>query len=165
MDEKVSLTVGSFVMELKDGAGDELLAVFLGPMLQHREARAGDYRPRTESNIDGLTVIYPDDYDDQTVEVVEFRAPGEVIADRLDLMGFDPASTLTCLDDLFKESLRGEYNGENDDDRTRIAQEAEYLKSLNGKKWVEQLRSVSDDATGKPRLTLGSRSWLLGQIN
>ncbi len=112
-----------------------------------------------------LAVIYPDDYDDQTVEVVEFRAPGEVIADRLDLMGFDPASTLTCLDDLFKESLRGEYNGENDDDRTRIAQEAEYLKSLNGKKWVEQLRSVSDDATGKPRLTLGSRSWLLGQIN
>jgi len=164
MDQKVSLPVGSFVVELKDSADDELLAVFLGGMLQHREARAGDYRPRKESNTPGIAVTYPDDYDDQTVEVVEFRAPGEIIADRLDLMGFDPASTLACLDDLFRESLRGNLPGEDDADRIRIAKETEYLESLNGKKWVEELRSASDDGIENPRLTPGSRSWLLGQI-
>ena len=162
MSGPVVLTVGSFMVRPMESASAELLAVFLGSMLQDRQVPVTE-RPRPAVIGDeGVSVGEIDS--SQLVRVSEFRAPGRVIADRLDLMGFDKASTLSLLDSLFRTGADVEVYPQSKGDEERIAKEILLLRSLTGRQWVDLLKTANDDVATDPRLTPGTRSWLLGQI-
>jgi hypothetical protein len=91
------LTVGNvLVSEPEKGVSPLLLAVFRDDMLDRRLVPAADY-------YDDYVQVQPG----QEVEILEFHAPGQVIADRLDAMGLNRATTLDSLDKLI--ALKAEY--------------------------------------------------------
>jgi HEPN/Toprim N-terminal domain 1 len=72
---------GIEVSAIKNGMPSEMLALFTDNMLRRRETRAADH--------------YSDaSLADQPVQVYELVAPGRVIADRLEVFGFQSAIAL-----------------------------------------------------------------------
>lgn len=83
------LQVGSLVVrQFKNGMPTELLAVFRDDMLHRQRVLATDYYGDRDED------------EDKYVDVAEFRAPARVIADRLDIMGFEAQVALDFLDDV-----------------------------------------------------------------
>jgi hypothetical protein len=155
MSERVTLSVGPIAIELGDRPELELLAVFRDRMYQLRRAVASSDDSSREGE-ESETLVRPRE---------EFRAPGETISARLDLMGRDAASTLARLDRRFQELLQGSRSHMTDPAaQERIDAEYEVLRSLNGQSWVDQLPSAPRDAPGTPNASIGSVSWLLRQI-
>lgn len=92
MPENPTLSIGPIVMDLPEWPELELLAVFRDDMFHSRRVAASPSKAAEERQESKAPA--------QPVE--EFRAPGQVISARLDLMGHDQASTLARLD-------RGEF--------------------------------------------------------
>ena len=161
-----TLRVGlAAVGRLQEGIRNELLTVFRDNMLQIRHVPAHLYYVPENG--------WPDEViedQDELVEVVEFRAPGEVVAARLDLMGFDAATTLAYMDEqlssrtgiLFDEEFLGTLD---DDIRAEMDQERDFRLSINGQVWVDLLSHTSPDPPGSFDRNPGSRMWLLNEID
>lgn len=160
-----SLRVGSLVVsKLRNGVGNELLAVFRDDMLTVSRVSAAQYfsiengYAETESE------------DDEPVRVVEFRAPGCAVADRLDVIGVDPVRVLAYLDEQLEESSPIMFDprfltGLNAEVRAEIDRDKALRASLNGQKWIEMLAASPEDPSGIERRSPGSRFWLLSQID
>ena len=85
MDHTGYLLVGTFPVDSAEADEDELLAIFRDDMLQVRPVPAEQYESY-------MSVTGPE------IESAVFRAPGPVIADRLDAMGIDAARVQADLD-------------------------------------------------------------------
>jgi hypothetical protein len=146
------------VSRCRDGVSPELLAVFRDDMLRTRRVPARQY--------------YDDeDEGDAYVDVVEFFAPGQQIADRLDVIGINSLAACAALnwglagrsgltrDPAFLAQL-------DDDLQAQIDQENALLDSLDAEGWIERLKETQHDPPqADDRLRLGTRSWLLSQLD
>lgn len=161
------LRVGSLIVsELRNGVENELMAVFRDDMLHITRCTASQYYT--------LEKGYDEDYrdDDYEMDVTEFRAPSEVIASRLDIMGIDEAGTLAYLnekirinkfseDELMPPHLREQIINMLPADRGAGAESTWALQdSLSAQVWLEMLASAPEEPlhTSNPRL--GGSSWL-----
>lgn len=159
-----SLRVGSVdVTRMKDGITNELMAVFRDDLLRVSHLPGRDYEVLRygDSDID-------EDYDEE-IEVTEFRAPGQVIADRLDIIGVDAATALAYLDQALYSGSHiysdpDFLSGPDEETRALVAQEKAFRESLDGRRWVELLAAAPADLPGTAGMTLGSRRWLLAEI-
>ncbi|WP_143736892.1 HEPN/Toprim-associated domain-containing protein [Microbispora sp. GKU 823] len=148
-----SITVGHY----KNGLPAELLAVFRDDMINYRSARARDY--------------YGEGVDDEHVEVIEFRAPGQRIADRLDVMGIDAETALSLLDQVIDDERDPVdhfmlADPEFDDLRESARLNRAALESLDAKEWVAQFpNSPTEVYADDPWPLIGSRSWLLDLLD
>jgi hypothetical protein len=95
-----------------------------------------------------------------------FRAPGRVIADRLDLMGIDEARVLADLERTLKAAAEpiddaaiADYD---DESRAFIRAEEALLGAMTARDWVSRLAASPADSVYDE--TLGSRGWLLRQL-
>lgn len=157
------LKVGPIVASrLRDGVGNELLAVFRDEMIEAREMSDRDYEIHSYGS-SSLQESY------EQVEVTEFRAPGKAIADRLDIIGVDPATALYFLDHQLHDQSGVIGNAELMEQmgvgaKKIIEADEEFLTSLNAERWVELLAASDPDDPEEPNCAPGSRWWLLGQI-
>ena len=153
MDNTGDLLVGSFSVCSADGIDDEVLAVFRDDMLHARQAPAAEYEH----------MISPDG---PFVDAAVFRAPGRVIASRLDLMGIDEARVLADLDRTLRAAAEplddGALVGESDESRAFIREEEALLGAMTARDWVSRLAASPADSLYDK--TLGSRGWLLRQF-
>jgi len=143
------LMVDSIEMTVPPYVGDELLAALRDDMIQERHVPIREYWPDFGSSQDG----------DPLVPVQEYRVTGRILAERLDLMGFDAGSTLATVSGALAAGKALGNLG------LVEAREQEMLGSLTGKAWVDLLASSTDDSPGTCEPSLNSRSWLLEQIN
>jgi hypothetical protein len=154
MDNTGDLLVGSFSVSSADGADDEVLAVFRDDMLHARQAPAAEYEHMISS-------------DGPYVEAAVFRAPGRVIADRLDLMGIDEARVLGDLDRTLKAAAEpiddAALADESEESRAFIRAEEALLGAMTAQDWVSRLAASPDDAVYDK--SLGARGWLLRQLD
>ena len=126
---------------------------------------------------------------DYEMDQVEYRAPGRTIAERLDLMGVTAEAALSFLDKNFNRNL-GERSpsAQLDDDQRAILDTAheenmriiladmteeqladyesakELRESLDSHRWMELLASASEDGSFNLHPKLGSREWLLAEL-
>ncbi len=160
MSGNTSLWVGPVeVSRLPNGIGNELMAVFRDDMLRVRRIPAHqyileyEYRDREPAESSG-----------KEVDVIEFRAPGEAIATRLDFIGVDAASVLTRLD----EQLRHPRDPGFDLDMLTALPSSRWfsplrafrrrrLKSVSA--WEEAYRAATDRAN-KSRMSLDAHEWV-----
>jgi hypothetical protein len=149
---------------MRDGIGNELMAVFRDDLLRISHLSARDYEVLRYGHSD-----IEEGYEEQ-IEATEFRAPGQVIADRLDIIGVDAATALAYLDealhpgpDIFSDP---DFLATLDEEtRSFVAQEKAFKESLDGWRWVELLAAVpADPPETADRTPPGSRRWLLEQI-
>jgi hypothetical protein len=154
------LKVGSLVVgHFKNGMPAELLAVFRDDMLNRQRVLTTDYYSDRDED------------EDEYVEVAEFRAPGRVIADRLDIMGFEARIALDFLDDVLEGHRRiadgisfvDESDTQFEHARQNHAMRRAALAALNANFWVEQLAAAlpGDLSDYEERNVVGSRSWLI----
>jgi hypothetical protein len=148
VDDQAVLRVGSIEMTLSD-VGHELLAAFRDDMLRLKHVRISEY----------WSHFGPSSADDPVVSIEEYRVTGQVLAERLDLMGFDEFTTLAmvggglaAVEALGNLGLVG-------------VDESALVSSLTASTWVERLRESTDYLPGVSGPDLRSRSWLLGLIN
>ena len=147
------LSVGSRTVSLlENGVRPELLAAFHPDMLQKR------MEP------------WDDVYD---IPVIEFRAPGRQVADRLDLMGINRELVLAMLDHQLAEEHKSLAYGffpfelplATDE---QLAANREFLASLDASAWVGHVArssSAPDDKEGNFQVPVpGSWSWLLREV-
>jgi hypothetical protein len=145
-----SLVLGTY----KNGVPAELLAIFRNDMFGTRQVSRTDYFDDA-------------DEDEGVLDVVEFRAPAAVIADRLDVMGFEPAAALTLLEEALDRhklldtdpgmDVRSEYS--------RAWSEA--LRPLTADRWVTQL-AAAVPGTGSAHeqgRVISSAAWLLDLLD
>jgi hypothetical protein len=157
MSSYAGLYVDSITVDLmRNGVPSEILAVFTDNMLRQRKATAVEH------------YADPEVADDELVQVYELVAPGRIIADRLDVLGFDHTLTLTALDGVL-EAVRSDYAtwltwpgpaGMH----TRWRQEQAQLDGYTGLDWIRDLETAAQHPDDDDPLTPGSRSWLLGHI-
>ena len=164
MSRHGDLRVGAVAVgRLNDGFSNELLAIFRDDMLHISRVSASVYY-RSEY------LDYVAEDNGENVEVVEFRAPGRVVAERLDLMGIDATAVLAWMDDqlisrtgiLFDKEFLAAADNEL---RATLERERDFVVSLNAQTWVELLSNASEDSATPARLIPGSRAWLLGQVD
>lgn len=103
-----SLRVGPLlVSSLRNGVGNELLAVFRDDMLSVKRVPADEYydseNEAVQSESDDADF---EPSDTEYVEVVEFRAPGSHIAARLDIMGITPSVVYEYLENQLSDQSR-----------------------------------------------------------
>jgi hypothetical protein len=99
------------------------------------------------------------------MQVDELRAPGRVIADRLDLMGFDHTYIMNFLDNTFEDLRRiGEHNADAYAQdvymQKHIEIENEILPTLDGRQWIELVRSSHADLPKDAPPSLDNCRWL-----
>jgi len=154
---------------------NELLAVFRDDMLQIKDVTEDEFfRPALESHYGEIE--YEDDeseddeYEDERFEMFEFRAPGQHIAARLDVMGITPQVVYAYLE---RQLRIEEYHRSDDHLATLEGMEREWAerdralrRSLNGRDWVKRLASTSgaerEEHPRQPRI--GGRNWLLREL-
>lgn len=121
---------------------NELLAVFRDDMLQIKDVTEDEFfRPALESHYGEIE--YEDDeseddeYEDERFEMFEFRAPGQHIAARLDVMGITPQVVYAYLE----RQLRIEEYHRSDD----------HLATLEGmeREWAERDRALRRSLNGR----------------
>lgn len=158
------LQVGSLIVShLRNGVGHELLAVFRDDMLEIKRVPARDYYGMQNEYVES-------EFDEaEYVDVVQFRAPGQHIAARLDAMGITPAVVSNYLESQFRapsvfdrEDARA---GLDDDILEFIDRERSFLRSLTAQDWIARLASQSEDSFEIHGWTFDDRNWLLDQIN
>jgi hypothetical protein len=103
------------------------------------------------------------------IESAVFRAPGPVIADRLDAMGIDAARVQADLDRTLKgaaepatEADLGEYG---DEARASVRAEEELLSAMSAQDWAASLAATPDDPDAVYNKSLGSRGWLVNLLD
>lgn len=126
--------------------GSELLAIFREDMTQIRYVPVREYWPHFGQRD-------PDSGEDEPlVPVKEYRVPGDILSERLELMGFLEGLALARLDGTFAA------------DRALVtlglvkSEDASLAATLTASTWADCLRSSRDDVPGP---SLDSRSWLL----
>ena len=102
-------------------------------------------------------------------EVVVFRAPGPVIAARLEIMGIDKASVLARMDDQLinrERLLEHEYYMAfySDPARIKIEHANVLRKSLGGRGWLDCLASAPEEPQPGYEIGPHSRGWLLQEL-
>lgn len=162
-----SLLVGEVIVSsLRNGVGDDLLAVFRDDMLKVR--RVSEY----QYYVIERKCEEPDADEGEQVEVLEFRASGRAIADRLDMMGVNVDAIQGFLDQQFSGAGADVFTNSPEyfsaftpDLQARIKEARAYELAMNARAWVERLASSVDDSNQPDQLELGSRAWLLGQLD
>jgi len=157
--------VGSLVVSsLRNGVDNELLAVFRDDMLNVRYVHAREYysaeRGYEEHEFD----------DNEVFDIIEFRAPGQHIAARLDVMGITPAVVIEYLENQFHDRNGILYNenflvGLTEDVKEAIKRERSFLMSLTAQDWIARLASIREDRSESYDQVIGGRKWLLGQLD
>jgi HEPN/Toprim N-terminal domain 1 len=149
------LRVGSVVVRYENVQNPEsaIVAVFRDDMLKIRR-----HRSKTAEHDSS-------DLDNEELDEVVFRAPGRVIADRLDVIGVDAETVRADLDSLL------EYEAEplDDDDladydeseRAWIRNEEAILSSMDAQAWVDNLAATPDDSDVFGDREPLSRGWLM----
>jgi hypothetical protein len=154
MDNTGDLLVGPPSVCSAEGVDHELLAVFRDDMLRVERAPAGAERGSPPG---------PDD------ETAVFRAPGPVIAKRLDLMGIDETRVLADLDRTLRASAEPADDAQladyDEDSRAYIREEERLLGSITGRDWVSRLAASNGDPGAEYDQRLGARGWLLSQLD
>jgi hypothetical protein len=102
---------------------------------------------------------YYDDYvqPGEEVEILEFHAPGQVIADRLDARGLNRATTLASLNKLIE--LTADWT-----DLPELEHEHALWAELDGEGWIRRFREAPDDPSDSPPYAIGGRMWLLTEL-
>jgi hypothetical protein len=141
-------------------ASPEMRAVFTDSMLRRHETTIGDYYA------DSNPTHNP--FYDQVMEIYELVAPSQLVADRLDVLGFDRTLTLRALDKALEEArtLYADWATANRPESVQ-ADAREQLTHLDGYTaldWIRDLETAACDPDDGLRSTPGSRSWLLGHI-
>jgi hypothetical protein len=154
-----SLQVGSIVIgRFSESVGKELMAVFRDDMLRIRRILIDEYlRERRDWK--------PTEASNEEIDVIEFRAPGPVIAARLDVMGIDPTSVLALLDAQLSHP-RHPFDEDmvSDEDRAELARANQWRMSSGAQRWVQLLASSSEPQGFIWGLGVGSRSWLMKEL-
>ena len=100
-------------------------------------------------------VDYYDDYvqvqPGEEVEILEFHAPGQAIADRLDAMGLNNLIELQA--EWTDPELDPEYEREHG-----------LWAGLDGEGWIRRFREAPDDPSDSPPYAIGGRMWLLTEL-
>ena len=139
------LHVGDVSIRMTEGVGTDLLAVFRDDMLCRRSITERDYE------------LYNSD-SDELVEVWEYRAPGQRIADRLEALFIHSGPTLEILQDEITQH-RAFLVGHRQQGISGTAEELLLLESFTALDWVEALRtSVPSE---RSPLVPGTQRWLL----
>lgn len=145
------LYVGSVrVASIKNRVYPELLSVFTDSMYRSRIAEAAEF--------------YVDTQPGATVTAHEFTAGGQIIADRLDILGFTPDKVCHALDSRLDEArhLRALPLWHDADPEYVARTEAEraYLEGYTAQDWVADLRSAAASPTGDS-MAPGTIRWLM----
>jgi hypothetical protein len=141
------LSVGTVLVSAPEkGVSPLLLAVFRDDMLDRRMVPAADY-------YDSYVQVQPG----EEVEILEFHAPGQVIADRLDALGLNRATTLASLNKLIE--LKADWT-----DLPELEHEHALWAELGGKGWIRRFREAPDDPSDSPPYAVGGRMWLLTEL-
>jgi hypothetical protein len=159
-----SLRVGEMIVsQLRNSVGDDLLAAFRNDMLKIRQVSEYQYYvvERKFEELDADEV--------EQVEVLEFRAPGRAIADRLDMTGVNADAIHDFLNQQF--SYVDDYTNSPEylavfpaDIQAKISEDRAYTLTMNAEAWVRGLASSADDSEQPDPSKLGSRTWLLRQL-
>jgi hypothetical protein len=153
------LRVGSLIVTYDiEGPNPEIVAVFRDDMLQVRSLRVGT----VQDEIPELDDLALDEV------AVEFRAPGRVIADRLDVMGVGAEAIRADLDSLLEvaaDPLADEDLEDYDEsERAWIRNEEAILASIDAEAWLNHLAATPDDSdifrSGEPL----TRGWLMERL-
>lgn len=136
------------------------MAVFRDDMLRVSRCDIREYETRRYGSSD-----VGEDYEEQ-IEVTEFRAPGQVVADRLDTIGIDGETALAYLDEgLHNDSSYSSNTATLDEEiRSLIEADRNFLRSIDAKGWVQLLKNSPADASGFIDRSTGSRHWLLDML-
>jgi hypothetical protein len=97
----------------------------------------------------------------------EFAAPGPVIADRLDILGFTPARVRETLDGVLDERRRiTDLSRQYGTDESMAADDAEWsrLVGYTANDWIAGLRAPPRGSAPAGRLEPGSAGWLMSLI-
>jgi hypothetical protein len=155
MDNAGDLLVGWFSVSSADGVDDEVLAVFRDDMLHVERVPAAQYEHMIST-------------DGPYVEAAEFRVPGRVLADRLDLMGISAARVLADLDRTLKAAAEPADDAEladyDEEARAFIRAEEAMLGAMTAQDWVSRLAASSDDPRLRYDKRLGGLGWLLRHL-
>lgn len=100
--------------------------------------------------------------EDDPWEVTELVAPAAVIRDRLELTGADWSAAAVMFDQLVEDKLEIARDLRPRFPNAGIAEEVEYLSTLDLERWVAAVRDAPPDKPTQSRLGLGSRRWLFG---
>jgi hypothetical protein len=149
-----SLSVASLTVCDSEEVGEELLTVFRYEMARVERVPAQTYEEFTAE-------------EETFTDAYLFRAPGRLIADRLDLMGIDAAHVLS---DLERE-LRYQAGPIDDDllggcdDQTRafIRAEQEMLAEMSAQDWIGRLAATPPEALRDT--SPGAGGWLLNYLD
>jgi|SRR5690242_7537802 hypothetical protein len=148
------LRVGSIELALPDSPY-ELLAAFRDDMLQAKHVRLRQYWPE----------FGPPGDDDPVLSLQEYRVTAKLLADRLELMGFDEVTSLAMLSGTLAGGVAATRAllslGMADPDPVGT----ELAGSLTDRTWIERLRESTDYLPGVSGPDLRSRSWLLSLIS
>ena len=160
-----SLRVGKVIVsQLRNSVGDDLLAAFRNDMLKIRQVSEYQYyvveRKFEQPDVDEV----------EQVEVLEFRAPGRAIADRLDMTGVNADAIHDFLNHQF--SYINDYTNSPEyfaafpvDIQASIREDRAYTLAMDAEAWVRRLASSADDSDQPDLSKLGSRTWLLRQLD
>lgn len=146
------LYVGNLqVASMKNKLYPELLSVFTDDMYHSRTTEAAEYYVDTEPG--------------STVMVHEFIAPGQIIADRLDILGFTPKKARQVLDSKF-EKARNLYairasDGTSGELSAGIDTDECYLRDYAAEDWIADLRSAAISRQAENTHAPGSIEWLM----
>jgi hypothetical protein len=159
VNSSASLLVGSVVVRrLSDGIGNELMAVFRDDMLRVRSIPEHQYlRERRGRD--------PTEASSEEMDVIEFRALGQVIAARLDVMGIDATIVLAGLDEqLSHPRLPFDEDMVSDEDCAELDRANEWRMSHGAHRWVELLAASPEGPSWTWGLGIGSRKWLMEEL-
>jgi hypothetical protein len=145
---------GLRIASIKNHVHPELLSVFTDNMYSSRIAEASEFYVDTEPGA--------------TVTAHEFSAPGHIVADRLDILGFTRDKVYHALDRRFDQArdmhallVQGSA------DQKYLAQtEAEraYLKDYKAQNWIADLRSAVTNPA-EESFAPGTIKWLMFHVD
>ena len=170
-----TLRVGSVVVSRpRDSVDVELLTIFRDDMLAVTPITAREYYTAAR----GYVVDNEANITDRDMELIEYRAPGRIIAARLDLIGISEPAVLDYLQQrMAYKTAEEHYTYIPEDIREQIlsAISLEDLektnrtdviwKSLEARDWIGLLACAPDDSTNALRPEVGTRQWLLNEAD
>jgi hypothetical protein len=179
MSSYAALRAGPVRVRLFDRPGDELLAVFRDDM------RAGE-RIRMRQFFRRYDLREPPGTGEEDTEVTEFRAPGPVVAARLDLLGVDEHTVRAALAaqlgqprasawEEMAADLRGSRRLMLARTRRRLDETDTYFRaevergdklrqSMGVDGWVQRLASSPEEPDFRFDMGTGGRSWLMQEL-
>jgi hypothetical protein len=144
---------GVRVASIKNRVWPELLSVFTDSMYRSRTAEAAEFYVDTEPGA--------------TVTAHEFTARGQIIADRLDVLGFTPDKVYHALDNQLDQARhRREFPWWETTDpelSAKFEAEAAYLGGYTAHDWITDLRSVVT-SSAEDSMTPGTLEWLMSHV-